>query len=100
MPGTCGNVIVERALALREQQPTWPASQVLDAALDRYINTHPDFETDGAGGVADWLDPPSAFARLVRDALAPDLAIEDFDAESEAWHSVVEAFGDRYQLWR
>lgn len=94
------NPIVASALALRQAHQDWTDLKVLDAAMQPYIGTQPDFEATGAGGVADWLMPPSAFAGLLRGAFGADLIDEAAHAESPEWHRVVDAFGERYKLWQ
>jgi hypothetical protein len=92
------NPIVVRALELAAQHPQLPALQILDAALDGRHGTHPAFECQREAW-ADWIEPPSTFAALLRQALAPELADADFDAESEHWQQVVDRFARRYALW-
>ena len=102
MPGLPSNPIVRRALALAERHPDWATLQVLDAAMDGYENSHPDFEIDPPfdDGYADWLDPPSPFAALLHRAFGMHLPDEDVAADSEQWQGIIEAFADRYRLWR
>ena len=101
MPGLPANPIVRRALALAERHPTWATLDVLDGAMDGYENTHPDFEVDPPyDDFADWLDPPSPFAALLQRAFGMHLNPEDVSGESDQWQKVIEAFADRYSLWR
>lgn len=100
MPGLASNPIVRRALALAERHPEWATLEVLDAAMDGFTNTHPDFEVEPAEGFSDWLEPPSPFAALLRRAFGAHLDDADCAAESDKWQEVIEAFGDRYRLWR
>jgi hypothetical protein len=98
------NLIVRRGLALAERHPDWASLQILDAALDGQCGSHPDFEVQadeaGAGEWADWLDPPSPFARLLFNAYGSPLAPAEFDAESPHWQDVIAAFGEHFRLWR
>jgi len=100
MPGLPGNPIVRRALALAESHPEWSTLQVLEAAMDGHYNTHPDFEVEPQDGFADWLEPPSPFAELLRKAFGMHLEPEDCTAESERWQEVIDAFAAHFSLWR
>jgi hypothetical protein len=95
-----GTPIVERALELAAQHPKMAAVHVLDAAMQGHHGQTIDFRRDPAnlaGG--DWLDPPSAFAELLRRAFGAHLPAADIDAQSPAWEfEVVEAFADRYDI--
>lgn len=93
--------IVARALELAQKHPDWTGLQVLDVAMNGHVETHPDFEIPpDAKDYADWLSPPSPFAQLLRMAFAPRLADDAFDARSDGWHDVIDAFASRYRLWR
>lgn len=93
--------IVRRALELAEKHPDWTGLQVLDVAMNGHVETHPDFEIPPTvRDYADWLSPPSPFAQLLKTAFAPKLAEDAFDARSDQWHEVIDAFGSRYRLWR
>lgn len=95
------NEIVDRALTLARAHPGWPSLQVLDAAMEGHVNTHPDFEVPlQAEGYCDWLDPPSPFAALLKSAFGAHLEPEDFSCQSERWQEVIDAYRDRYQLWQ
>jgi hypothetical protein len=91
--------IVARALELERAHPCLPALQILDAAMDGHhgqdLNFELAFPTPDYG---DWLDPPSPFADLVRRAF--DAPSEAFDPTSARWQQIIDAFGDRYFLWR
>jgi hypothetical protein len=77
---------------------------VLKAAMEGQHGPQPDFEanpsdsTDGPFG--DWLDPPSPFAMLLFRVFGSHLDPADFSAESPRWQQVIEAFADRFSLWR
>jgi hypothetical protein len=94
------NSIVRRALELEQRHPDWSSLQVLDVAMDGHVHTHPDFGADGSQEFADWLNPPSPFARLLKGAFGSHLAAEDFDPLADCWHEVINAFGARYRLWQ
>lgn len=102
MPGACGQRIVQRAAALEERYPHAASLQILDAAMEGFKGEHPDFECEIEGvSYGDWLDPPSPFADLLRRAFGMHLPESDFNVESERWqHEVIDAFAQRYQLWR
>ncbi len=91
--------IVARALELCRTHPELPALQLLDAAMEGHHSSHPDFETvrDNPEFI-DWLEPPSPFAEIVRRAFSAPT--EHFDSESPHWQRVIDAFSDRYHLWR
>ncbi|CAM3696649.1 hypothetical protein [Roseateles saccharophilus] len=93
--------IVRRAFELAGKHPDWTGLQVLDVAMNGHVETPPDFETmSNDNGYIDWLSPPSPFAHLLKAAFAPNLTEEAFDARSDEWHEVIDAFGSRYRLWR
>lgn len=93
--------IVARALELAQKHPDWTGLHALDVAMNGHVKTHPDFEIPPNGkDYADWLSPPSPFAKLLRTAFAPRLTEDAFDARSGEWHEVIDAFGSRYRLWR
>lgn len=100
MPGASGFPIVTRALELAKRHPHSATLDILDAAMEGHHSTHPDFECDSCD-YGDWLDPPSPFAALLRAAFGAHLDQADVDAESPRWQSdVIEAFANRYGLWR
>jgi hypothetical protein len=83
--------IVERALSVAKEHPSWPSLQVLDVAMEGHVNTHPDFEAAQLSqGFCDWLDPPSPFADLLRSAFGAHLDPEDVSCQSARWQEVIE----------
>lgn len=91
--------IVRRALELAKRYSDWTGLQVLDVAMNGHVETHPDFEfPPNDKGYDDWLSPPSPFAQLLKVAFAPKLAGDAFDARSEQWHDVIDAWRWRYRL--
>ena len=100
MAAELNNPIVQRALALAEANPSWVALEVLDAALQGHVNTHPDFEAEPTRPFSDWLDPPSPFAELLRRAFGMHLDPHEASADLPQWQDVIDAFADRYELWR
>ena len=106
--------IIDVALATRRTHPAAPPLAVLDLAMQGHHGADLDMQADGQA-FADWLDPPSEFARLLHDAFAPDLPAEPFFGKgvdvwstqlpggqilAEAWHELVlEPFSARYGLW-
>ncbi|MEF7612575.1 hypothetical protein V4F39_01550 [Aquincola sp. MAHUQ-54] len=103
--------IIDTALALRASHAGVPAIDVLDLAMQGHHGAH--LNTDAYGKPwADWLDPPSPFARLLRDALAPHLPDDPYLTGDlwqvsatgtrlllDDWDDVVRAFAARYRLW-
>jgi hypothetical protein len=104
--------IIDAALALCRSHPGVPPLDVLDLAMQGHHGTY--LNTDAYGQPwADWMDPPSPFARLLRDALAPHLPDDPyFTADlwqtytangtllADEWNEhVVQAFAARYRLW-
>lgn len=110
MPDAIARRVIETALQTRKSHPGAPALDVLDLAMRGHEGSDFDFAADGQPW-ADWLDPPSPFAELLRAALAPDmpagnLALWDdpndviADGFREHWQAeVIEPFAARYQLW-
>lgn len=95
------HAIVRRALEPAKKHPDWSGLQVLDVAMNGHVETHPDFEVaPNADGYADWLSPPSPFARLLMSAFGSQLPAEEFDARSLRWHEVIDGFAARYRLWQ
>ena len=100
--------IVETALALRVSHPAAPALAVLDIAMAGHHGIIPEFDDIGLPK-GDHTDPPSAFARLLRDAFAPDISDADFathggaSSEDTFWlrweEGVMQHFAARYRLW-
>lgn len=106
--------IIAVALATRRSHSAAPALDVLDLAMQGHHGADLNMEADGQP-FADWLDPPSDFARLLHDAFAPGLPAEPFFASgvdvwstrlpdgqmlADAWHEmVVGPFSARYGLW-
>lgn len=101
MAGVCGLKVVERARQYASEHPHAPSLEVLDSAMRGFHNTHIGFESVAGEAWSDWLHPPSPFALLLHHAFGMHLPQEDVVAESQRWQSeVIEAFADRYQLWR
>lgn len=95
-----GTPIVARALELVALHPDMAAVHILDAAMQGYGGKTIDFrrKTPDAS-YTDWLDPPSAFAELLRRAFGAHLAPEHIDCQSPAWEfDVVDAFAERYDI--
>jgi hypothetical protein len=100
--------IVETALALRASYPAVPALDVPDEAMNGHHGINPEFD-DSSSPAGDHTDPPSPFARLLRDAFAPDIADADFATHGGAsnedafwlrWEEgVMQPFAARYGLW-
>lgn len=100
MPGDASEPIVRRALDLAASHHTWPSLQVIDTAIEGCHGSHPDFEAHPSHDFGDWLEPPSPFAELLRQAFGAHLEPSQCTADSPEWHEVIEAFGKRYSLWR
>ncbi|MDR7296348.1 hypothetical protein J2X16_001687 [Pelomonas aquatica] len=93
--------IVRRALELAKKYPDWSSLQVLDVAMNGHVETHPDFEVPpNAEGFADWLNPPSPFAQIIKSAFGSQLTGDEFHPQSAHWQEVIDAFGSRYRLWQ
>ena len=95
-----GTPIVERALELAALHPKMAAVHILDAAMQGHQGQTIDFRRTGdeAAG-SDWLDPPSAFAELLRRAFGAHLRSIDVDCQSPVWEfQVIDAFADRYDI--
>lgn len=106
--------IVAVALAIRRTHPGAPPIDVLDLAMEGRHGADLNMEVDGQP-FADWLDPPSDFARLLHDAFAPGRQAEPFFASgvdvwrdclpsgqlmADAWQELVlDRFAARYSLW-
>lgn len=94
------HAIVRRALDLAQRHPDWTSLRVIDVAMDGHVESHPDFEVAGADGFTDWLNPPSPFAVLLRNAFGAHLAVDEFSPQAPRWHEVIDAFQSRYRLWQ
>jgi hypothetical protein len=95
-----GTPIVARALELVALHPEMAAVLILDAAMQGHHGQTIDFrrKTPDAS-YTDWLDPPSAFAELLRRAFGAHLAPEHIDCQSPAWEfDVIDAFAERYDI--
>ncbi len=104
-----GRQIVDTALALLRSHSHAPALEILDLAMQGRHGSSPDFDApDQAFG--NWIDPPSPFAELLRQAFAVDdigpsaaahwVADDDGAAIAADWEAcVVEPFAKRYRLW-
>jgi hypothetical protein len=95
-----GTPIVERALELAARHPKMAAVHVLDAAMQGHHGRMIDFRRDSTDrSCSDWLDPPSAFAELLRRAFGAHLPKAEIDAQSPAWEfDVIDAFAERYDI--
>jgi len=95
-----GTTIVEHALELAARHPKMAAVHILDAAMQGHHGRTIDFRRNGGDpSCSDWLDPPSAFAALLRRAFGAHLPEVDIDCQSPAWEfEVIEAFADRYDI--
>lgn len=106
--------IIDKAVRLAEGEPATAALAALDRAMDGARGADLDMEADPGHPWSDWLDPPSPFARVLRDAFAPDLSddpwfVGDVWADlapgttqpmAEVWRvRVIEPFAARYALW-
>lgn len=96
MIGLPSHPLVRRALALAKSHPDWATLQVLDAAMEGYTDSHPDFKLHVHAGFSDWIHPPSPFAELLRRAFGMHLE----SADADRWQEVIDAFAARYRLWR
>lgn len=105
--------IIAVALATRRSHPDVPAIDVLDLAMDGHHGNDLDMEADGQP-FADWLDPPSEFARILQAAFAPEQPLEAFFSGADVWcdrlpdgqlmadvwhEQVLGRFATRYNLW-
>lgn len=109
MADTTARHIIDDALALRRTHASAPALDVLDLAMRGHHGADLETEADGQP-FADWLDPPSPFAQLLRDAFAPALPVDvdvwgdaapDGRPWSEHWDEQVwQPFAARYGLWQ
>jgi hypothetical protein len=92
--------IVARALELATLHPEMAAVHILDDAMQGHQGQVIDFrrKTPDAS-YTDWLDPPSAFAELLRRAFGAHLPPEHVDCQSPAWEfDVIDAFAERYDV--
>lgn len=99
--------IVAEVLAMRASHPQRPALDVLDRVMRRH-RAAPSELVRRATRDDDPLLPPSAFARVLRDAFDPTMPEALFasrggadpDAFWPRWERcVIEPFGHRYGLW-
>lgn len=102
-------LIVKVTLATRERAPDLPALAILDAVMIRHRGAVVHFGANNKPW-RDWLDPPSPFAALLRDAFAPEFPGSNLDfwndprpevagAARDLWRLfVVEPFASRYEL--
>lgn len=104
--------IISAALSTARSHPGLSAVEVLDLAMTGHQGCDICFEAGPADPFDDWLDPPSPFADLLRQAFAPAITTE----QTALWHSpdefvaagfrdmwdadVVQRFGQRYRLWQ
>ena len=100
MSSESGTPIVARALELVALHPEMTAVHILDDAMQGHKGQVIDFrrKTPDAS-YTDWLDPPSAFAELLRRAFGTHLPPEHVDCQSPAWEfDVIDAFAERYDV--
>ncbi len=118
-PDSRSTPIAELAVELEHQLPALKALDALDFAMRDHPAGEDDFETGGPEA-QQWrahLEPPSAFAELLRKAFAPDMdprelalvamadktddpeVLELVRAAGQRWQWVVDRFAERYRLW-
>lgn len=102
-------LIIKVALATQKNAPDLPALSILDAVMIRHLGAVVHFGAKGQSWT-DWLNPPSPFADLLRQAFAPNMSesnLEFWDdprpdlagATRDLWRfMVVEPFARRYGL--
>lgn len=112
MADTTATQIIAVALGTHATHPRAPVLDVLDLAMKGHEGCDLSFEAKPGDAFDDWLDPPSPFADLLRQAFAPDITEE----QTALWHSddlllaegfremwdaeVVQRFAQRYRLWQ
>lgn len=111
MADTTAQQIIAVALGTHASHPKVPVLEVLDLAMKGHEGSDLCFDADPGHTFDDWLDPPSPFADLLRQAFAPEIGA----AQLALWHSpnhflavgfrelwdadVIQPFADRYRLW-
>lgn len=102
-------MIIRVTLAARERAQDLPALRLLDAVMIQYWGAKVSFGAKDQPW-KDWLDPPSPFAIVLREAFAPTLPDSNLEfwndprpdiavAARDLWKlSVVEPFTFRYGL--
>lgn len=104
--------IIAVALGTHATHPRVPVLDVLDLAMKGHEGDDLDFSAAPGQAFDDWLDPPSPFADLLRQAFAPTITSQQL----ALWHSddlliaegfrdmwdaeVIQPFAQRYQLWQ
>lgn len=111
MADTTAEQIVAVALGTHITHPKVPVLDVLDLAMSGHEGSDLDFSAASDQAFEDWLDAPSPFADLLRQAFAPDITGEQMalwsspncllaDGFRELWEAdVVHRFAGRYRLW-
>ena len=112
MADTTAQKIIAVALGTRATHPHVPALDVLDLAMQGHEGCDLCFEAAPGQPFDDWLDPPSPFADLLRQAFLPDVTLQQArlwtsdddllaDGFREMWQDeVIEPFAQRYRLWQ
>lgn len=102
--------IIAVALGTHGTHPQAPALEVLDLAMQGREGAALCFKTGPGHAFDDWLEPPSPFAELLRQAFAPSITREqlalwcspnEFVAGGfrEQWNvDVRQRFAERYRL--
>lgn len=112
MTDTSVQQIIAVALGTHATHPKVPIVEVLDLAMQGHEGGDLNFEAGPGHAFDDWLDPPSPFADLLRQAFAPEIKAEQTalwgspddllaDGFREMWDAdVVQPFAQRYRLWQ
>ena len=112
MADTTVQQIIAVALGTQVTHPHVPVLEVLDLAMKGYEGSDLNFEAGPGHAFDNWLDAPSPFAKLLRQAFAPEVTGQQL----EMWNSanefvaaefremwtldVVVHFALRYRLWQ
>ena len=89
--------IIDTAMALSRTQPTAPALDILDLAMQGRHESDLDLDAQGEP-FGDWTDPSSPFGDLLRRAFTPDLI--GAQGTPDEWHLLVlSSHAERYRLW-
>lgn len=111
MADSTAHQIIAVALRTHLTHPDASVLDVLDLAMQGREGTDLCFEAEPGQPFENWLDPPSPFADLLRQAIAPELTAQQVrlwlskneflsTCFREMWQDdVVQAFADRYRLW-
>lgn len=112
MADTTAQGIIAVALGAHVTHPRAPVLDVLDLAMRGHEGSDLCFEAEPGHPFDDWLDPPSPFADLLRQAFAPAITAEQLvlwnsddlllsEGFREMWDAdVVQPFAQRYRLWQ